>query len=296
VTPAVAPRHAATLVAVRDSRAAQATQQARGVEVFCVERGDEQGILRGAVVFPGGKLEPDDLDPAWAERVTPPRTPSSPIAADPAMALGLAVAACREALEEAAILPVSGGPLDHAELLAWRGALASRRAHLHDLLAARGLRLDLASLHPFARWITPESESRRFDARFFLFVADDALVGAHDGLETTGSFWAAPGELLRRFAAGELPLLPPTHRTLEILARASDASHAARMASEACLSPVCPRRVVHRDHLGSTVALVLPGDPEHEVTEARSPGKSRYVLRGDRFLPEDAPPPHLPCR
>ena len=37
------------------------------------------------------------------------------------------------------------------------------------------------------------------------------------------------------------------------------------------------------------MALVLPGDPEHEIREVRSPGKSRYVLRGDRFVPEDAP-------
>jgi hypothetical protein len=37
------------------------------------------------------------------------------------------------------------------------------------------------------------------------------------------------------------------------------------------------------------MALVLPGDPAHDVRESRVPGKSRYVLRDGHFVPEDAP-------
>jgi hypothetical protein len=37
------------------------------------------------------------------------------------------------------------------------------------------------------------------------------------------------------------------------------------------------------------MAIVLPGDPEHEVREARVAGKSRYVMRDGRLLPEDPP-------
>src|SRR5580704_4381351 len=94
---AAPPRNAATLVVVRDGKS--------GLEVFCVER-QKVGFLGGAVVFPGGKLDPSDLDPAWTERSTPPVMPSTPFAADEASARGLAVAACREAHEEAAILPL----------------------------------------------------------------------------------------------------------------------------------------------------------------------------------------------
>jgi len=273
--PAVPPRDAATLVVVRDSRGG-------GIEVFCVER-QKIGFLGGAVVFPGGKLDPGDLDPAWAAHANLPREPATPWAPDEATRRGLAVAACREALEEAAILPVIHGELSHAELVAWRGQL--REAKLWDLLASRGLALDLAALHPLARWITPAAEARRYDTRFFLFVAGSSLEGAHDDHETTASFWARPAQVLGRFLAGELQLAPPTHRTLEILAGARDASDALAMAGGACLEPICPRLVTH----GDTVALVLPGDPEHEVREARSPGKSRYVLREGRFVPEDAP-------
>ncbi|MGH7270465.1 MAG: hypothetical protein ACREJ3_08540 [Polyangiaceae bacterium] len=101
-----APRDAATLLAVRNAQRA-------GIEVFCVVR-HMAGFLGGAVVFPGGKLDASDLDPAWAERSTTPRAPTTPIAQDAATLRGLAVAACREALEEAAILPVTGPALAHA--------------------------------------------------------------------------------------------------------------------------------------------------------------------------------------
>jgi 8-oxo-dGTP pyrophosphatase MutT (NUDIX family) len=279
-----APRDAATLLVVRDC----APHHACGVEVFCVER-QRAGFLGGAIVFPGGKLDAGDLDPAWARRASALRIPASPIASDQSHLRGLAVAACREALEEAAILPVVGG-VAHDELLEWRARLARGRTTFGDLLDERGMRLDLAALHPFARWITPAAESRRFDTRFFLFVADAALTGAHDDRETTASFWAPPGDVLRRFDKGELQLAPPTHRTLEVFAGATDARDAVRLAGESCVEVICPRLVQHRDARGETMALVLPGDPEHEVREPRSPGRSRYVLRGDRFVPEDAPP------
>jgi 8-oxo-dGTP pyrophosphatase MutT (NUDIX family) len=273
----VPPKEAATLVVVRDAAAG-------GVEVFCVER-QKVGFLGGAIVFPGGKLDPPDVDAAWTPAVTAPRATKTPWATDEATSRGLAIAACREALEEAAILPVTGEPLAHAVLLDWRARVARGETTLRALLAASGRTLDLASLVPFARWVTPIAEARRYDTRFFVFVAGAALTGAHDDHETTASFWARPAEVMRRFVAAELQLAPPTHRTLEILAGAKDARDAVAIAEASCLDPVCPRMVTQ----GDAVALVLPGDPEHDVKEPRSPGRSRYVLRGDRFLPEDAP-------
>ena len=268
--PETPPKDAATLVVVRDAPAG-------GVEVFCVER-QKVGFLGGAVVFPGGKLDPSDEDPAWALHANAPRAPWGDEASR-----GLAVAACRETLEEAAILPLFGDPLPHAELLEWRARVAGRETTLLALLASARRRLDLASLVPFARWITPAAEPRRYDTRFYLFVGSGGLTGAHDGHETTASFWSPPGEVLRRFDAGELQLVPPTHRTLEILATASTAAAAVVLAESACLEPVCPKLV----ETDGTVALVLPGDPAHPVAEVRSPGKSRFVLREGRFLPED---------
>jgi 8-oxo-dGTP pyrophosphatase MutT (NUDIX family) len=288
----VKPRDAATLVVVRDVPGAKGVAEKGprdddAIEVFCVER-QKVGFLGGAIVFPGGKLDTADADPGWADASTPPLPPRTPMTDDEATLRALAVAACREALEEAAILPLVGTQLSHDELLAWRKRVAAGESLL-SLLKASGARLDLAALHPMARWVTPVAEARRFDTRFFLYVAEAALTGAHDDHETTASFWAAPAEVLRRFTAGSLQLAPPTHRTLEILATARDAREAVALADAACLDPVCPRLVTHRDARGETLGLALPGDPEHDVREARSPGRSRYVLRGDRFLPEDPP-------
>jgi 8-oxo-dGTP pyrophosphatase MutT (NUDIX family) len=272
-----APRDASTLVVARDAPGG-------GIEVFCVER-HKGGFLGGAVVFPGGKLEPGDLDAEWERWSTPPR----PILREDGAAVrGLAIAACREALEEAAILPIVGTPPSHAQLLEWRAQIA-RGGSLRELLIGQGAQLDLASLHPFARWVTPVAESRRYDTLFFLWVPAGDVTGAHDDHETTASFWATPAEVLARHLARELFLAPPTHRTLEVLAAAKDTAGALAIADRACLEPICPRAIVQREAAGEAMAIVLPGDPEHEVREKRVPGPTRYVWRDGRFLPEDPP-------
>ena len=271
------PRDAATLVLVRDVPG--------GIEVFCVERHKKSGFLGGALVFPGGKLDEADKDPEWTGLATAPRATRTPVAADNAMLRALLVAACRESLEEAAILPVQG-ELRHAELLELRARAASKSAGLAALLRQRGLRLDLGALRVFARWITPTAESRRFDTRFVMAAAPAGQPGAHDERETVSSFWARPAAVLARFDAGEVQLAPPTHRTLDLLRACVNAEAALAWCDEQNLAPICPRLVPQ----GDTMALTLPGDPDHDVPEPRVPGTSRFVLRGERWLPEAAPP------
>jgi 8-oxo-dGTP pyrophosphatase MutT (NUDIX family) len=281
------PRDSSTLLVVREGRDA-------APEVFCVERHNKIGFLGGAVVFPGGKLEPADLDPAWASVVVEPAPTRTPIADDAATLRGLAIAACREALEEAAILPVVGPARPHDELLAWRAEVArvdvaAGSTRLRAILEGCGAKLDLAALRPLSRWVTPVAESRRFDTRFFVFAASGVVTGAHDDHETTASFWASPAAVLGRFDRREIVLAPPTHRTLEVLAPARNVAELLAIADAACLDPICPRAVPVREPAGDTMAIVLPGDPEHDIGTRRIAGTTRYVLRDGRFLPEDAP-------
>lgn len=277
--PVAAPKDAAALVLLRDGN--------DGVEVFCVERNKQSGFMGGALVFPGGKLDATDSDSSWLDLTTPPRAPrasAEPFTRDGTHLRALAVAACRESLEEAAILPVTA-PVACADLFALRARLKADAGALASFLRARGIRLDLAALQPFSRWITPEAESRRFDARFFVSIAPEGQTGAHDERETMASFWATTAEILRRFDAGEVHLAPPTHRVLSLIGEHEDAASVLAMAASSCLDPICPRLVPQ----GDTMALTLPGDPEHEVREARVKGPSRFVLRGERWLSEDAP-------
>jgi 8-oxo-dGTP pyrophosphatase MutT (NUDIX family) len=248
---------------------------ARGIEVFCVERHPKSGFLGGAIVFPGGKVDPEDASAEWTGAVRGVATEDR----------AQRIAGCREALEEAAILPVAGGSPTHDELLDVRARAAKNEGSIRTFLLARGLHLDLDALHPFARWITPAAESRRFDTRFYVTVLPPGQRGAHDNRETTSSFWASPADVLARFDGGRVQLLPPTHRTLELLATIGSSAAAIALASRMCMDPICPMIVPQE----GTLALVLPGDPAHDVRESRVPGRSRFVLRGERWLPEDAP-------
>lgn len=261
---AVVPKDASTLILVRDAK--------DEIEIFCVQRSKASAFMGGAIVFPGGKLDPSDADPAWNDLTTPPRPAS--FANDEAHLRALAVAACRESLEEAAILPVKG-TLTDAELA------AIRKQPLRDVLVERGLVLDLGSLHPFARWITPEAEARRYDTRFFVMAAPAGQSGAHDEHETVSSFWASPAEILRRWEAGQAQLMPPTHASIALLATCKSSQEVFDLAATACLDPICPRLVVE----DGKAMLVLPGHPAHEVKEPRLRGASHYVIGADRITP-----------
>ena len=278
------PKDAATIVLVRDGDP--------GLEVFCVERSRQSRFLGGAIVFPGGKLDPGDADDAWLPLVTsarePARAPERPFTRDAVHLRALAIAACRETLEEAAMLPLDGAgarAVGQDDLFALRTRLAADPGALRAFLEEKGARLDLAALHPFARWITPVAESRRYDARFFVAVAPPGQTGAHDEHETMASFWATPAETLRRWEEGSVQVAPPTHRTIWLLASCPTTADVLALARAARLDPICPRLVPQ----GDTLALTLPSDPEHDEREALVGGPSRYVLRGERWLPEDAP-------
>ncbi|MFO0675689.1 MAG: hypothetical protein U0169_04090 [Polyangiaceae bacterium] len=283
-------RDAATLVLVRNATASEG-----GIEVFCVERNKKSRFLGGAVVFPGGAVDPSDRDPVFAGHTDPwTASPRARALADDADALrALYVAACRESLEEAAIVPSRGVPLDHDQAVLLRHALVKEARPFADVLRSRGLTIDASLLVPFARWVTPIAEARRFDARFFLAALPEGQEGVHDEHETTASFWASPSELLRRFDAEEIVLAPPTHRTLELLVGRADVDDALAFAHGSDLSIILPKMVRVTTENGrvdeTTVALVLPGDPDHDVATSRIPGLSRYVLRGKRFVPEAAP-------
>jgi 8-oxo-dGTP pyrophosphatase MutT (NUDIX family) len=301
------PLDAATLVVIRDvdaprdlrsSRSVSAAAMAsppttsKGIEVFCVERSKQSGFLGGALVFPGGKLDPSDLDPSWKKVATSPRETTTPIADDETTLRGLSIAACREALEEAALLPVAGGILLHEDLVELRQRMTAKETTLRAFLEERWLLLDLGLLQPFARWVTPLVESRRYDTRFFLVAAPPGQLGAHDDHETTSSFWASPSDVLARFVAGTVQVAPPTHRTLELLSNATSVFDAFQRMSATPLDVICPQLVRHVDATtgAETMALVLPGDPEHGIPDARVAGASRFVLRDGRWLPEAAPP------
>ena len=252
------PRDAATLLLLRDA--------ASGMEVFCVERNKKSRFLGGAIVFPGGRVEDADREGATGEDDH------------------LRVAACRETLEEAAILIVNG-IVSHDDALALRERAKGDPAAIRAFLTERNLHWATKALVPLSRWITPKVESRRFDARFYVARAPEGQLGAHDMTETMASFWDTPKKILARFDASEIQLAPPTHRILQILAECNDVAAAFARARASSLDPICPELVQQE----GTMALVLPGDPQHSIKQPRIAGPSRYVLRNEHWRAESAP-------
>ncbi len=275
----VAPRDASTVLVVRDAP--------NGPEVFCVLRSKRSGFLGGAVVFPGGKVDESDHGAAWRPLVTAPHARATAFSEDHDASFAFAIAACREGLEEAGIAPITsadGAPIAGADLEALRAE--TEGGGLAHAMEKRGLRLDLAALVPFARWVTPEAEAKRFDTRFYVMALPHGQEGRHDERETTMSFWATPSDVLARFEKGEIFLAPPTTRSLELIAHARDVAAVIAIAEGQSLLPLCPSFGME----GDVPFLALPGDPAHSIADRRVDGPSRFALRDGRFLSEDPPP------
>jgi 8-oxo-dGTP pyrophosphatase MutT (NUDIX family) len=93
-----------------------------------------------------------------------------------------------------------------------------RVAAARECLEEAGIPLDPADLIEIARWITPEGAPRRYDTRFFLARAPVGHDGEHDGSELIASAWVRPVDAIAAYARGEIELILPTLRSLEMLA------------------------------------------------------------------------------
>jgi 8-oxo-dGTP pyrophosphatase MutT (NUDIX family) len=240
-----APRPAATVVLLRPEPEGDYT-------VFLVQRNRTVGFMPNAWVFPGGRV--DDRDRMADNPAV--RGGDAAVAAlglDRADAVAILVGAAREVLEETGLWLGSGAfPTDA------RRVLAAGAIDLPSLMASHAATLDLDSLVPWAWWVTPEVEPKRFDTRFLLAVAPpgDAL---HDDGETVASQWLRPADAVARAEAGELAMAPPTWWTLrELMAHRT----LAEVMTAAKSRPNRPIQPVARFPDGQ-FELVLPGHADH---------------------------------
>lgn len=195
---------AATLVIMRPSASGGAD------EILMVKRSTTMAFAAGAVVFPGGRVDPDDYLVARQHGF------------DSDEADGAArVAALRETLEETG-LAIGWPGLTEGDAAAVRQALLAGTL-LSEVLAARGDRIALASLVPFARWCPNFKEARTFDTRFYAVAAPphghELTV---EEAEHSHIFWASAGDTLAMADRGDVSVIFPTRRNLEKLAQADD--------------------------------------------------------------------------
>ncbi len=244
---------AATVVLLREHDGA--------CELLLLERHGSTAFAGGAMVFPGGRVDPGDRA----------------VLADPALATGCdgldpvdaaaRVAAARETFEEADVLLSIGPAIDPAVRRDWRARLNASTASYADFLSATGHALDAAALVPFARWVPPAAAkiARRFDTHFYLAVLPAGEVVAPDGHEAVTAHWTTAAAAVARADKGEIGLVFPTRRNLERLAQydSIDALLAATRARPVVLTQPA---IVERD---GAMWLTIPAGCDYLVTEER---------------------------
>lgn len=255
--PPAEPRDAATVMLLRSAGS--------GLEVYMLRRKPSMAFAPGAFVFPGGSVDARDADEqvAWA----------GPGAAEwgrifdapPSLARALVCAAVRETFEESGVL-LAGESADSVvadttsdEWEADRHALLDRSVSLAELLGRRGLVLRADLLRPWARWITPVVEPRRFDTRFFAAALPAGQRTRDVGGEASEVAWVAPADALGAGKRGEIRLFPPTAVTLSELVACGDLATALTGPRE--VAPIIPEIQLRE----GAVWLTVPGLSEYPV-------------------------------
>jgi 8-oxo-dGTP pyrophosphatase MutT (NUDIX family) len=219
-TPAV-PRAAATVILMRP---ADLDQPGGAFEVYAQQRAATMAFAPGMYVFPGGTVDPRDAasEVGWAGPA--PQWWGSTMGLDESAARGVVCAAVREVFEECGVLLAGPdestvvGDVADPQWEAARVALLAREVGLAELLARHHLVVRSDLLAPWARWLTPEFEPRRYDTFFFLARMPvgqrtrDVWTVDGDGGEAVHALWAPPSQLTT------LEMLPPTAYTLRQLA------------------------------------------------------------------------------
>jgi 8-oxo-dGTP pyrophosphatase MutT (NUDIX family) len=262
------PIPATTVLLVRDI--------ADSFEVFMVTRHHKIDFASGALVFPGGKLDPQDSDEAL-------------LATCQGQGLGdeeLAVRICgiRETFEEAGVLLArekGNGEMLGGERLAdlarfYREALHSGDVSLLEIVQKEDLTLGCDQLTLFARWVTPSFFPRRFDAFFFLAQAPKDQVASHDDIESTDSVWTTPAGALTDADEGRKTVIFATRMNLQKLGR-FDSTAALLAGTRAEEIVTVEPRVEEKD---GDVIYRIPAEAGYDVTEFIEHGGSSLKIKG----------------
>lgn len=259
--PPAPPRAAATVALLRPA------VRSPGFQVYVLKRATTM-VFGGVYAFPGGGVDPSDrpqtLRDDWAGR----------LGIGEQQARAVVGAAARELFEEAGVLlagprdeadrtvsdgSLSGvvsvgdalvGDVSAADWEADRAAVAARELTMTELLERRGLRLRDDLLLPWARWITPEFEPKRFDTWFFVALLPGSQTARDVSGEADGAHWVDPA------ASAELTTLPPTRAMLNDLGAYGKMAEVVAAASRRdAVTPVMPRVDFAED---GTARLHLP--------------------------------------
>ncbi len=258
VAPAVA---AATIMLLRGDHLA--------LEVFMVVRHHQIDFASGALVFPGGKVDPQDEDLGLREHCDGGSADAATRA--------IQIAAIREAYEECGVLLARAAGETHlipgerlATLEPYRLKIQNGEVAFRHFLEQHDLRLACDQLVPFAHWITPEMMPKRFDTHFFVAVAPSDQVALHDGHESVDSVWITPADALAGAASRRYTVIFPTLRQIEKLSHATSPADAVERARRARIVTVTP----WTERRADGAYLCIPLEAGYDVSEEKMPARA----------------------
>lgn len=243
-------RDAATVVLLRDGT--------DGLQAWLLTRVKQMVFAAGMSVFPGGRVDDADGDLPFGPGAGV--TVAKRFGCDEALARQLLGAAVRETFEETGVLlsvPV-------ADLSEARTDVEAGRVSFGDLLRANGLTVDGDALQPWARWITPPGETRRYDTRFFVAALPDGADAQDVTTESSTAGWFRPGDALEQAQRGERGLLPPTIATLAALQSFGTVAEVLAAADGRPLAAISPD--IHVD--GERIVAELPSGETFELPKS----------------------------
>jgi 8-oxo-dGTP pyrophosphatase MutT (NUDIX family) len=149
-----------------------------------------------------------------------------------------------------------GGAVDPHE---GEGDAAHRRAAVREVEEETGVRLpDAGALVLISRWVTPAAFRIRFDTYFFLAELPPSQEVRVDAAECVDFGWFHPADALRRHRAGDLKLVLPTIRHLELLGTMESATDAVESLRGRDVELVQPRI----EGSGNHARVVVPSELE----------------------------------
>lgn len=175
-------------------------QRAGALEVYLTRRRADMRFLGGYTVFPGGRVDPEDVSATAKLAGLNGRCASRLLNLPARLALAHWIAAFRELHEEAGLW-LGEGPAPGFD--AWHAAAA-------QLPARRLTYVD--------HWITPPWVPMRFNTRFFVAVVDGDCAPRPNPAEIDEAWWSRPTDALSDVAAGKVLAIRPTLALLETLA------------------------------------------------------------------------------
>jgi 8-oxo-dGTP pyrophosphatase MutT (NUDIX family) len=245
-------RQAATVLLLREA--------SRGLSAYMLHRHASMAFAGGVYAYPGGAADPRDEQAApWAG--PSPEQWSARLGVPESQARTILCTAVRETFEETGVLLASSSSksvVGNTAARSWekdRAALVAHELSLADVLARRGLVLSSGLLHPWARWITPEFEPRRYDTWFFVAALPASQRARNVSTEARKGTWILPERAVAMYLRGQLPVYPPTISALRDLAAYRTTEEVLTAAHSRDLSPVRTQAAIENDEIVLSLSI-----------------------------------------